>query len=87
MVSTMGLKLGELIMAATVSRVLAPDTNRLCATGVAQFVHTPSGDPATTPQNTLPAVEAKRLGAMLPASSVIIAAPNGNAKYMPKRLV
>jgi hypothetical protein len=86
MVRTTRLKLGELIMAATVSRVLAPDTKRLCATGVAQLVQTPSGDPATTRQSTLAAVEGNRFGAVLPAKSDMIAAPKGNAKYMPKRL-
>ena len=53
------MKLGELIIAASVIRVLAPPTSKLCATGVAQFVHTPSGAPATAPHNTFPAADSK----------------------------
>ena len=50
MARTTGLKEGELIMAARVSRVLAPLTSRLCAMGVAQLVQTPAGAPASDPQ-------------------------------------
>src|SRR4051794_28996983 len=77
MATTTGLKLGELIIAATVRRVLAPATIKLCATGVAQLVHTPSGAPATAPQSTLPAAEENLFGAALLASNVMSAAPNG----------
>src|SRR3954452_11348908 len=62
MASTTGLKEGELIMAARVSRVLAPLTRRLCAMGVAQLVQTPAGAPASEPQRMLAVAEAKRLG-------------------------
>ncbi len=82
-----GLKLGELIIAARVNRVLAPPTSKLWATGVAQFVHTPSGAPTTAPQSTFPAADENRFGAAIPASNVIIAAPNGSAKYIPNRFV
>jgi hypothetical protein len=81
------LKLGELIIAATVNRVLAPPTNRLWATGVAQFVQTPIGAPATAPHKTFPAADENRFGAAIPASNVIIAAPKGSAKYIPNRFV
>ena len=87
MARTTGLKEGELIMAARVSRVLAPLTSRLCAMGVAQLVQTPAGAPASEPQRMFAVVEAKRLGRLVWASMVIMAAPKGRAKYIPKRLV
>src|ERR1700738_304221 len=55
--------------------------------GVAQLVHTPMGAPATAPQSTFAAACSKRLGRRVRASKGIMAAPNGRAKYMPKRLV
>ena len=82
-----GLKLGELIIAAKVSRVLAPPTSKLWATGVAQLVQTPNGAPTTAPHTTFPAADENRFGAAIPASNVIIAAPNGSAKYIPNRFV
>src|SRR5450631_1725618 len=55
--------------------------------GVAQLVQTPAGAPASDPQRMFAEVEAKRLGRLVWASMVIMAAPNGMAKYIPKRLV
>src|SRR6266567_3170097 len=55
--------------------------------GVAQLVHTPMGAPATAPQSTFAAACSKRFGRRVRARKVIMAAPKGRAKYMPKRLV
>jgi hypothetical protein len=86
---TTGLKEGELIMAASVMRVLTPLTSRPWAMGVAQFVHTPGGAPSSAPHATFAAADWKplRFACFRKPNAVIAAAPNGNAKYIPKRFV
>src|SRR5262249_18202919 len=84
---TTGLNDGELIIAATASRVLVPPLNKPCPTGVAQFAHTPSGAPTTAPQNTFAAAYRNRFRRSIAATNCTIAAPKGSAKYMPKRFV
>ncbi len=86
---TTGLKEGELIIAARVMRVLTPLTSRPWAMGVAQFVHTPAGAPISAPHATFAAADWNplRFACFHRPNPVIAAAPNGSAKYIPKRFV